>query len=151
MALDVSFGQLPFLYAARRMVEGFFFLGLIAYGVLGIFWVIRQRLLKTAVSPSLAASAFMALPYAHFAYSRADVPHLAQGAFPFSWAVCFCWRTGRRESNGPWLQRSVAQASWSRRPCIRVGNAARTRLASMSISPAAGSGSILGPPPMSRC
>ena len=79
----VPVGQLPLVDAARGLVPGFFFMGLIAYGVLGILWVAWQRLRNRAVPPTLAASAFMALPYAHFAFSRPDVSHLAQASFPF--------------------------------------------------------------------
>ena len=49
---------------------------------LGMFWVVRQKLQRKPVSPALVASSFLALPYAHYAFSRADVRHLAQGIFP---------------------------------------------------------------------
>ena len=38
--------------------------------------------------PGLAGSILLILPYGHFAFSRADVNHLAQGVFPFLIA-CF--------------------------------------------------------------
>ena len=53
------------------------------FGLLGIVWVIRQRLQNKPVSPTLIASIFLALPYAHYAYSRADLAHLAPGIPPF--------------------------------------------------------------------
>jgi hypothetical protein len=60
-----------------------FFIAILIFGLLGIVWVIRYRMLDKPVSPMLAASVFMALPYAHYAYSRADISHLAPGVFPF--------------------------------------------------------------------
>jgi hypothetical protein len=79
----VPFGQTSPLDAARGVLVGLFFIAIVAYGVLGIAWAVRQRLQDKPASPVLVASAFLALPYAHFAYSRADVGHLAQGIFPF--------------------------------------------------------------------
>jgi hypothetical protein len=78
----VRFASLLPVEATRAVLIGIFFIAIVAYGVTGIAWVIRQRLQNKPVSPALAASAFMALPYAHFAYSRADLSHLAQGIFP---------------------------------------------------------------------
>jgi hypothetical protein len=79
----VPFGNVPPVEAARGVLVGFFFIAIVAFGVLGIAWATRQRLRNKPVSPALVASAFLALPYAHFAYSRAHVGHLAQGIFPF--------------------------------------------------------------------
>jgi hypothetical protein len=68
--------------ALRGVLVGLFFIGMPVFGVLSILWIIRKRLQNAQVSPALVATAFLALPYAHFAYSRADVGHLAQGVFP---------------------------------------------------------------------
>ena len=68
--------------SVREILVGFFFIGTIAFGVLSILWVVLQKLKAKPVPAALVASAFLVLPYAHFAYSRADVGHLAQGIFP---------------------------------------------------------------------
>lgn len=78
----VPFGKVSSVEALRGVLVGLCFMGIVAYGVLGIAWAIRQRLQNKPVAPLLAASAFMALPYVHVAYARADVAHLAQGMFP---------------------------------------------------------------------
>ncbi len=54
-----------------------------AFGVLSVGWVFLQQVRKKEVSPELVAAAFLALPYAHYAYSRADIGHLALEIFPF--------------------------------------------------------------------
>jgi hypothetical protein len=64
------------------VIVGLFFIGTIVFGVLSVLWVIRQKLKTKPVSPVLVATSFLALPYAHYAYSRADVGHLALGIFP---------------------------------------------------------------------
>ncbi len=79
----VPIGQLGAMEAARGVAEGVFFVLIAVYGLLSVVWVIRQRLKREKVPPVLAASAFLAVPYAHFSYSRADASHLAQGMFPF--------------------------------------------------------------------
>ncbi len=69
--------------AIRGVLMGFAFIGTVVFGVLAMFWVVRQKLQRKPVSPALAASSFLALPYAHYAFSRADIHHLALGIFPF--------------------------------------------------------------------
>ena len=44
--------------------------------------MVWQKFQNKQVSPVLVASSFLALPYAHYAYSRADVYHLSFGIFP---------------------------------------------------------------------
>jgi hypothetical protein len=78
----VQFGQIPFIDMMRGLLAGLFFIGVFAFGVLGMVWVITLRLIKKPLPSPVVASAFLALPYAHFAYSRADVGHLAQSIFP---------------------------------------------------------------------
>ena len=67
----------------RDVTYGFFFIAIVVFGLLGIVWAIRQRLQNRFVSPILMASIFLALPYAHYAYSRADIEHLVTGISPF--------------------------------------------------------------------
>lgn len=78
----VSFNSVPLGEAIRVLLVGLFFIATVAFGVLSIVWIFWQRLQNKRVSPALVAASFLALPYAHYAYSRADVGHLAQGIFP---------------------------------------------------------------------
>lgn len=68
--------------ALRGVLIGLFFMATLLFGSLSLLWVLRRRLEGKPVQPALAAAAFLAFPYAHFAFSRADVGHLAQGIFP---------------------------------------------------------------------
>lgn len=72
----------PLDAVARDVLLGFFFIGTIAFGVLSMLYVVWQRTRQQYVPPALAAAAFLALPYAHYAFSRADFYHLAFGIFP---------------------------------------------------------------------
>lgn len=78
----VSFDGVPLSDAVRDMLVALFFLGTLVFGIFSVLWVVRQRYRDESVQPALVASAFLALPYAHYAFSRADVGHLAQGIFP---------------------------------------------------------------------
>ena len=78
----VSFSSIPTKEAIRGVLVGLLFIAIVIFGMLSITWVVWQKYQKKQVSPTLVATSFLALPYAHFAYSRADVSHLAQGIFP---------------------------------------------------------------------
>lgn len=78
----VDFSGGSFGDALRSVLVGFFFIGTLVFAGLTIAWVTYRKFKSIAVEPVVAASAFLALPYAHYAFSRADVSHLAQGIFP---------------------------------------------------------------------
>jgi hypothetical protein len=75
--------QLPPSTAAADVLTGVFFIAIVAFGVSSVVWILRQALRQRSVPPAFVACSVLALPYAHFAFSRADVGHLAQGIFPF--------------------------------------------------------------------
>jgi hypothetical protein len=79
---NVNFSNALFGAATRGVLIGLFFLGTLLFAGLSLAWVIYRRFRNEVTPPALVASAFLAIPYAHFAFSRADVSHLAQGAFP---------------------------------------------------------------------
>jgi hypothetical protein len=79
----VDFDTLPLEKAVRGFLVGLFFVAIVAFGVLALAWLFWQRWNQRKAAPVLCAATFMALPYAHYAYSRADVGHLALGIFPF--------------------------------------------------------------------
>lgn len=51
-------------------------------GVFSVFWELWYIRRTGRMRPDLLAPALFILPYSHHVFSRADVPHLAQGAFP---------------------------------------------------------------------
>jgi hypothetical protein len=78
----VEFASKPLGDGIRGVLVSLFFLATVVFGVLSIAWVFWQKFQNKQVSPALVAAAFLSIPYAHYAYSRADVGHLAQGIFP---------------------------------------------------------------------
>jgi hypothetical protein len=78
----VDFASLQLGEAIRGILVGMFFIATVVFGVLSIVWVVWRKIQQKQVSPELVAASFLALPYAHFAYSRAGVGHLAEGIFP---------------------------------------------------------------------
>lgn len=79
----VEFFNTPISHSIRGILIGLFFMGTLIFGVLSLIWVFIQKYKLNPVHPTLVATAFLALPYAHYAFSRADVGHLAHGIFPF--------------------------------------------------------------------
>ena len=77
------FGKAPFFHSAHYLLVGIFFIALVAFGILGIGWLIKNMRLNNSSHPIFVASIFLALPYAHYAFSRADITHLAPGIPPF--------------------------------------------------------------------
>lgn len=78
----VNFNSLPLGEVIRGLLVGLFFIGIVSFGVLSIIWVFWQKFQNKQVPSVLVSSSFLALPYAHYAYSRADVSHLSLGIFP---------------------------------------------------------------------
>lgn len=78
----VPFGLTTPGNAIRGVLVGIFFVATVLWGVLSIAFVVWRKFHKKQVAPAVVASSFLTLPYAHYAYSRADISHLAQGIFP---------------------------------------------------------------------
>ncbi|WP_258039195.1 hypothetical protein [Nitrosospira multiformis] len=78
----VSLDSIPSEEAIRGVLIGVLFIGILIFSLVGVAWSLFQKFHNKAVSPVLVASVFLGLPYAHYAYSRADVGHLAQSIFP---------------------------------------------------------------------
>lgn len=78
----VNFDSVPLSEAIRGVLVGLFFVATIVFGVLSIIWVILQKIQNNKISHPMVAASFLALPYTHYVYSRADVHHLALGIFP---------------------------------------------------------------------
>lgn len=76
------FGTVPLTDAFRDLIIGLFFLSTLAFGLLAMAYVTMRRWRGFTAQPLLVACAFSAIPYAHYAFSRADPGHLAQGIFP---------------------------------------------------------------------
>lgn len=79
----VAATDLPPAKVAADILTGIFFVALLAFGVASLAWIIHRALQRRAIAPEFVASSVLVLPYAHYAFSRADVTHLALGIFPF--------------------------------------------------------------------
>ena len=71
----------------RCLMVGTLFIALPLSGVAGVIYAIYARFKDTAIPPAAVAAAFLILPYAHYAFARADVEHLSLAIFPFLIAV----------------------------------------------------------------
>lgn len=73
----------PTLEVVRAFLLGTFFLALPLFGVCSLVWMMLLRRSDSLAKESVfAATALLALPYAHYAFSRADLAHLGIGIFP---------------------------------------------------------------------
>lgn len=98
---QVNFNALPINDALRSVVIGMLFIASIVFGVLSIAMITLRRFQRKQISSEFAAASFMSLPYAHFAFSRADVSHLAQGLFPLLIGCLILF--SRQSSKMKWL------------------------------------------------
>lgn len=73
--------------AIRQIFIGLLFVLFPLCAIAGICLLLRSVREKKAVPPALTASVLMILPYAHYAFSRADINHLAQGVFPLLFGI----------------------------------------------------------------
>lgn len=86
----------------RDVMLGIFFIVTPLFGVLALLRAILLRWQRRPVEPAFAASAFLALPYAHYAFSRADFYHLAFGIFPLL-IGCFALVLAQPRVRSRWL------------------------------------------------
>jgi hypothetical protein len=75
--------HLPWATAAGNVLTGGLFIAVLVFGVLSTLWVVRQALRQKPADPRFVATSVLTLPYAQYAFSRADLTHLALGIFPF--------------------------------------------------------------------
>ncbi len=78
----VDFSSVSLYKGIRDVLIGLFFIGLLAFPIFGMAWAGFQRFKKRPLPPTFVAAIFLALPYAHCAFSRAGISHLAQSIFP---------------------------------------------------------------------
>ncbi len=82
LPLPVPWPWRPPINISNFMI-GSLFISLPLSGMAGVLYFIYARFKDKTMPPAAAASAFLTLPYAHYAFSRADIHHLALGIFPF--------------------------------------------------------------------
>lgn len=75
--------SVPPIVAMTGLLYSLFFIAIPYFGVRSTARIIWRKFQEKSSSPTLVAASFLALPYAHYAYSRADIVHLAMGIFPF--------------------------------------------------------------------
>lgn len=88
----VPVAELPLPQAAAGILTGVLFIAVLGFGLFGGLYVIGRAWRQQAVAPTFVASSLLALPYAHYAFSRADLGHLAQGIFPLLLGVLLAVR-----------------------------------------------------------
>jgi hypothetical protein len=108
----IDFASVSLGDAIRKILVGLFFIGIVAFGILSVVWSIWQRLKNKPVPPALVAASFLSLPYAHYAYSRADIGHLAQGIFPFLIGTLIVFSTKSAKIKYPFALALAAASVW---------------------------------------
>jgi len=78
----LEFSAMPWNRAIDSFLTSFYFMAVLAFGVIAVIWIVYRVWKGKSVSSVLVASASLALPYAHYSFSRADTEHLSLGVFP---------------------------------------------------------------------
>lgn len=108
----VDFTGAPAGETARSVLVGLFFMAVLIYAIAAIAWVTYCKVKAKPVAPAFVASAFLALPYAHFAFSRADIGHLAQGIFPLLVGCMLLFSSARSQVKWPLALTLVSASFW---------------------------------------
>jgi len=80
---EVEFNNIQVGNAIQEVLVGFFFIAILVFGAVSIVWICVIKARKKPIPHAVVAASCLSLPYAHYAFSRADVGHLALGIFPF--------------------------------------------------------------------
>ncbi len=79
----VDFSSRPFRYAIPDLLVGIFFVFILIFAFVSLIWLIFRKVKNKNIDCVILACAAVAIPYAHYAFSRADLFHLSLGVFPF--------------------------------------------------------------------
>ena len=77
----VNYAEWAIFDSIRGALVGLFFIATLIFGPITLIWIWFAKK-RYQISPLLVACASLALPYAHYAFSRSDVEHLGAGIFP---------------------------------------------------------------------
>lgn len=87
---NVTYANTALEYSIRGFLIGAFFIAVAMFAAISLIWIFWRRRHGLHVSNTVVAASALAIPYAHFAYSRADIGHLALGIFPLIiWSLFF--------------------------------------------------------------
>lgn len=134
----VPVAELPLPAAAKDILTGVLFIAVLGYGLFGGLYVLARAWRQHPVAPGFVACSMLALPYAHYAFSRADLGHLAQGIFPLLLGVLLA--AHQQPPPARWAMRAALlvasllimapmQAGWQCRlimPCVQADVAGDT-------------------------
>ena len=74
--------KMPIVASIRYLIIGILFVGLLIFPlIIGTVIIIKKIQCKN-LDPLIVTTGIFSIPYAHFAFSRADLDHLADGIFP---------------------------------------------------------------------
>lgn len=106
----VPFAHLTLFEATRQTLTGLGFVMLPLFAVAGITRLLLQGPDRPAVNSAFAAAVIASIPYEHYAFSRADIGHLAHSIFPLLIGL-MCWpRRAETDRRWPVLVLLIASA-----------------------------------------
>ena len=79
---NVEFSDIGAWKLIQQVLIGLFFIALPVFGAVSLLWIFFGKAKKKLIPPVVVAVSCLSFPYAHYAFSRADVGHLALGIFP---------------------------------------------------------------------
>lgn len=124
----VDIGKLGVVLSVSYIAQGLFFVGLIAFPIAGLSYVVLSRWrgwplqFSEAGNAVFLASVSLSLPYAHYAFSRADIEHLAPSMLPLLFGILsmpLVYKTRARISVGLLLLAAVLGVMVDTQPTLR--------------------------------
>lgn len=91
----VRVGSLGWGIFIQDFLAGLVYVGLVVFAAGGLLWVVWRAVRRPPVAPGLLACIALGVPYAHYAFARADAEHMALGIFP-PLLGCLIWLSAQR-------------------------------------------------------